>query len=167
MGLERLVIKSEKMVCSFISDGNSAFYESDTFKFATFKQQLVEIGFPIKLIPYKKNIRYAGKSHSSVYILYDYIMLGITQHSKVPLRIMTVFGFLISFLSLITALIFLLLKIIFWDTFNAGGAPFLVSIFFFGSLQAFFIGVLGEYVSSIHTRVRKVPLVVESKRVNF
>jgi hypothetical protein len=93
--------------------------------------------------------------------------LGVTQHSKVPLRIMTLFGFLISFLSLLTALTFLFLKIIFWDTFNAGGAPFLISIFFFGSLQAFFIGVLGEYVGSINTRVRRVPLVVESKRINF
>ena len=63
--------------------------------------------------------------------------------------------------------IFLLIKIIFWDTFNAGGAPLLISIFFFGSLQTFFIGVLGEYVCSINTRVRRVPLVVESKRVNF
>tara|TARA_B110000114_G_C15070279_1_gene389309 strand:- start:1059 stop:1991 length:933 start_codon:yes stop_codon:yes gene_type:complete len=128
---------------------------------------LVEIGFPIKLIAYKKDIRYSGRSHSSVFILYDYIMLGVTQHSKVPLRIMTLFGFLISFLSLLTALTFLFLKIIFWDTFNAGGAPFLISIFFFGSLQAFFIGVLGEYVGSINTRVRRVPLVVESKRINF
>jgi len=128
---------------------------------------LVEIGFPIKLIPYQKNIRNSGKSQSSLFILYDYIMLGVTQHSKVPLRIMTIFGFLISFLSLLTALTFLFLKIIFWDTFDAGGAPFLISIFFFGSLQAFFIGVLGEYVGSINTRVKRVPLVVESKRINF
>jgi len=128
---------------------------------------LVEIGFPIKLIPYKKSIRNAGRSHATIYILYDYIMLGITQNSKVPLRIMTMFGFLISLLSLLTALIFLLLKIIFWDTFSAGGAPFLISIFFFGSLQAFFIGVLGEYIGSINTRVRSRPLVVESSRVNF
>lgn len=128
---------------------------------------LVEIGFPIKLISYKKNIRNAGKSHASMYVLYDYVMLGVTQHSKIPLRLMTIFGFLISILSLITAMIFLFLKLFFWDTFNAGGAPFLISIFFFGSLQAFFIGVLGEYVSSINTRVRRVPLVVESERINF
>jgi polyisoprenyl-phosphate glycosyltransferase len=128
---------------------------------------LVEIGFPIKLISYHKNNRNAGRSHASVYVLYDYIMLGITQHSKIPLRLMTVFGFMVSFLSLIAALIFLFLKIFFWDTFNAGGAPFLISIFFFGALQAFFIGVLGEYVSSINTRVRRVPLVVEAERINF
>ena len=128
---------------------------------------LVEIGFPIKLIPYKKSIRHAGKSNTNMYTLYDYIFLGITQHSKVPLRIMTIFGFIISFLSLFIALIFLLLKLTFWDTFNAGGSPFLISIFFFGSLQAFFIGVVGEYILSINTRVRRVPLVIESGRVNF
>ena len=128
---------------------------------------LVEIGFPVTLIPYKKNLRYSGKSKSNLFIFYDYIMLGITQHSKVPLRIITLFGFLIAFLSLIAAFIFLFLKIIFWDSFDAGGAPLLISIFFFGSLQAFFIGVIGEYINSINTRVRNVPLVTESKRVNF
>jgi len=128
---------------------------------------LVEIGFPITLIPYNQRLRHRGESKVSIYILYDYIMLGITQHSKLPLRIITMFGFMISFLSLLVALFFLMAKIIFWDTFIAGEAPMLIGIFFFGSLQAFFIGVLGEYIGSINTRVRKMPLVVESKRINF
>jgi hypothetical protein len=128
---------------------------------------LVEIGFPITLIPYNQRLRHRGETKISIYILYDYIMLGITQHSKLPLRIITIFGFMISFLSLLAALFFLVAKIIFWDTFIAGGAPMLIGIFFFGSLQAFFIGVLGEYIGSINTRVRKMPLVVESKRINF
>jgi len=128
---------------------------------------LVEIGFPIKLIPYKKNLRKKGKSNSTIFILYDYIMLGITQHSIVPLRIITLFGFIISILSIFAAIFFFLAKILFWNTFNAGGAPLLISIFFFGSVQAFFIGVLGEYIASVNTRVRRVPLVVESGRVNF
>lgn len=128
---------------------------------------LVEIGFPITLVPYKQRLRHGGGSKISIFILYDYIMLGITQHSKVPLRIITIFGFMISFLSLLIALFFLAAKILFWDTFIAGGAPMLIGIFFFGSLQAFFIGVLGEYIGSINTRVRKMPLVVESERINF
>jgi glycosyltransferase involved in cell wall biosynthesis len=128
---------------------------------------LVEIGFPITLVPYKQRLRHGGGSKLSIFILYDYIMLGITQHSKVPLRIITMFGFMVSFLSLLIALFFLAAKIIFWDTFIAGGAPMLIGIFFFGSLQAFFIGVLGEYIGSINTRVRKMPLVVESERINF
>ena len=70
-------------------------------------------------------------------------------------------------MALLVALFFLMAKIIFWDTFIAGEAPMLIGIFFFGSLQAFFIGVLGEYIGSINTRVRSCPLVVESKRVNF
>ncbi|MDC6484509.1 glycosyltransferase family 2 protein, partial [Methylophilaceae bacterium] len=128
---------------------------------------LVDIGFPIALIPYTQRQRHGGNSNSSFYTLYDYFMLGITQHSKVPLRIITIFGFIVSFLSLIIALIFLILKILFWDSFIAGGAPMLIGIFFFGSLQAFFIGVLGEYIGSINTRVKRLPLVVESERVNF
>ena len=128
---------------------------------------LIEIGFPITLVPYKQRLRHGGGSKISIFILYDYIMLGITQHSKVPLRIITIFGFMISFLSLLIALFFLAAKILFWDTFIAGGAPMLIGIFFFGSLQAFFIGVLGEYIGSINTRVRKMPLVVESERINF
>ncbi len=128
---------------------------------------LVEIGFPIALVQYTQRLRKGGGSKSSLYSLYDYVMLGITQHSKLPLRIITIFGFIISFLSLIVALFFLIAKIIFWDSFVAGSAPMLISIFFFGSLQAFFIGVLGEYIGSINTRVKKMPLVVELERINF
>jgi polyisoprenyl-phosphate glycosyltransferase len=128
---------------------------------------LVEIGFPISLIPYTQRLREGGGSKSSLYSLYDYIMLGITQHSKLPLRIITIFGFIVSILSLFAALFFLVAKILFWDTFIAGGAPMLIGIFFFGSLQAFFIGVLGEYIGSINTRIKKIPLVVESERINF
>ena len=128
---------------------------------------LVEIGFPIALVQYTQRLRKGGGSKSSLYSLYDYVMLGITQHSKLPLRIITIFGFIVSFLSLIVALFFLTAKIIFWDSFVAGSAPMLIGIFFFGSLQAFFIGVLGEYIGSINTRVKKMPLVVELERINF
>ena len=94
-------------------------------------------------------------------------MIGITNHSKIPLRLMAMSGFLLSLLSLITAFFFLVAKLVYWDSFQLGTAPILIGIFFFGAIQAFFIGVLGEYIGSIHTQVRNMPLVVEMERVNF
>ena len=76
-------------------------------------------------------------------------------------------GFLLAFLSLLVAFFFLMAKIFYWDSFQLGTAPILIGIFFFGAIQAFFIGVLGEYIGSIHTQVRNMPLVVELERVNF
>jgi hypothetical protein len=80
---------------------------------------------------------------------------------------MAMSGFLLSFLSLIVAFIFFIAKLLFWDSLQLGTAPILIGIFFFGAIQAFFIGVLGEYIGSIHTQVRNMPLVVEMERVNF
>ena len=94
-------------------------------------------------------------------------MLGITNHSKIPLRLMAMGGFLLSFISLLVAISFFVAKLVFWDSFQLGAAPMLIGIFFFGAIQTFFIGVLGEYVGSIQTQVRNMPLVVEIERVNF
>jgi hypothetical protein len=94
-------------------------------------------------------------------------MLGITKHSKVPLRLMAMSGFLLAFLSLFVALFFFVAKLLWWDSFQLGTAPILIGIFFFGAIQAFFIGVLGEYIGTILTQVRNMPLVVEVERVNF
>ena len=128
---------------------------------------LCEIGFPIATVPFKQPKRLRGITKNNFYTLYDTAMLGITNHSKVPLRLMAMSGFLLSFLSLIVALFFLVAKLIYWDSFQLGTAPILIGIFFFGAIQAFFIGVLGEYIGSIHTQVRNMPLVVELERVNF
>lgn len=132
-----------------------------------FRGLLCEIGFPIATIPFKQPRRQRGVTKNNFYTLYDIAMLGITNHSKVPLRLMAISGFALSFLSLIVAFCFLLAKILFWNSFQFGMAPMLIGIFFFGAIQAFFIGVLGEYVASIHTQVRKMPLVIEVERVNF
>jgi glycosyltransferase involved in cell wall biosynthesis len=132
-----------------------------------FRGLLCEIGFPIALIPFKQPRRLRGVTKNNFYTLYDIAMLGITNHSKIPLRLMAMSGFLLSFLSLIVAFIFFIAKLLFWDSFQLGTAPILIGIFFFGAIQAFFIGVLGEYIGSIHTQVRNMPLVVEMERVNF
>lgn len=132
-----------------------------------FRGLLCEIGFPIATVPFKQPRRVRGVTKNNFYTLYDIAMLGITNHSKIPLRLMAMSGFLLAFLSLMVAFFFLIAKMFYWDSFQLGTAPILIGIFFFGAMQAFFIGVLGEYIGSIHTQVRNMPLVVELERVNF
>jgi glycosyltransferase involved in cell wall biosynthesis len=132
-----------------------------------FRGLLCEIGFPIATVPFKQPRRKRGVTKNNFYTLYDIGMLGITNHSKMPLRLMAMSGFLLSFLSLIVAFIFFIAKLLYWNSFQLGTAPIVIGIFFFGAVQTFFIGVLGEYIGSIHTQVRNMPLVVELERVNF
>lgn len=94
-------------------------------------------------------------------------MLGITNHSKVPLRLATMTGFILAFLSLVMAFGYFVYKLIFWNSFNMGVAPLIIGLFFFSSVQLFFIGIIGEYIGSIHTQVLKRPRVVEKERINF
>lgn len=132
-----------------------------------FRGMIADIGFEIAEIPYHQPTRKKGVTKNNFYTLYDIGMLGITSYSKIPLRLAVMCGFFLSILSLIFSVLFLILKLIFWDRFNAGMAPILIGLFFFSSVQLFFIGLLGEYISSINTRVMKRPLVVEKERVNF
>jgi len=132
-----------------------------------FRGVLCEVGFRIATVPFKQPRRKRGITKNNFYTLYDMAMLGITNHSKLPLRLMTMGGFALSILSLLTALGFLLAKLLFWDSFSLGIAPILIGIFFFGAVQTFCIGLLGEYIGSIHTKVRNMPLVIELERVNF
>lgn len=132
-----------------------------------FRGLLCEIGFPIATVPFRQPRRMRGVTKNNFYTLYDIAMLGITNHSKVPLRIMAMAGMLLSACSLLLAFIFLIAKLIFWNFFSLGVAPTLIGLFFFGSVQMFFLGVIGEYIGSIHTQVRNLPLVIELERVNF
>ena len=94
-------------------------------------------------------------------------MLGFTNHSKLPLRLSAFIGFFTAILSLLVAFGYFFYKLMYWDTFQAGTAPMVIGIFFFSSVQLFFIGVIGEYIGAIHTQVRKRPLVIEKERINF
>jgi glycosyltransferase involved in cell wall biosynthesis len=132
-----------------------------------FRGLLCEIGFPIATVPFKQPRRVRGVTKNNFYTLYDIAMLGITNHSKVPLRIMAMAGLTLSFFSLLLALVFLFAKLFFWNSFSAGVAPMLIGIFFIGSVQLFFLGILGEYIGAIHTKTRNLPLVIELERVNF
>jgi len=132
-----------------------------------FRGLVSEIGFPVAKISYHQPARKHGITSHNFYRLYDMAMLGITNHSKVPLRLATMLGFAVSFLSLCVALGYLVFKLLYWDKFSLGLAPLEVGLFFFGSVQLFFIGILGEYIGAIHTQVQKRPHVVELERINF
>jgi len=124
-----------------------------------------EIGLPYVTIPYDQPLRKHGITKNNVYTLVDLALLGLTSHSKVPLRVATIMGFVLSGLSLVVALGFLLLKLTFWQALPAGYAPAVIGIFFLGSVQIFLIGLLGEYVGAVLTHVRKRPLVIEARRI--
>lgn len=128
---------------------------------------VAELGYKRKDIEYKQAKRKYGKTHNNFYSLYDAAMLSFTSYTKIGLRLATFIGFAIALLSLIIGLIYLILKLIFWDRFAAGMAPILIGVFFLGSLQMLFIGILGEYILSINGRVMHRPLVIEEKRINF
>lgn len=111
--------------------------------------------------------RKKGKTKTNFYSLYDFAMLGITSYSKILLRLATMLGFVLSALSLIISLVYLGYKIIYWNDFAVGTAPVLIGLFAFSSVQLFFIGLLGEYILNINTRIMHRPLVIEEKRINF
>ncbi len=136
-------------------------------QYVYFRGLIADFGYERAEIGYLQPARQGGRSHNSLYSLYDLAMLGITNHSRVPLRIATMLGFGLSILSLIVAVLYLVFKLAFWNSFSLGWAPLLVGIYFFGAVQLFFVGILGEYIGSIHTQVHKRPLVVEKERINF
>ena len=132
-----------------------------------FRGLVSEIGFPLAKIPFHQPLRKRGITSNNFYSLYDMAMLGITNHSKVPLRLATMIGFLVSFLSLCVAFGYFIFKLLYWDSFQLGLAPLEIGLFFFASVQLFFLGILGEYIGAIHTQVQKRPHVVELERINF
>jgi polyisoprenyl-phosphate glycosyltransferase len=132
-----------------------------------FRGLIADIGLATCKIPYRQPKRRRGITKNNFYTLYDMAMLGITNHSKLPLRVATMAGFLMSGVSLLMAFGYLVAKLLFWYHLPAGVAPMLISLFFFSSVQLFFIGIIGEYISAIHTQVQKRPLVVEKERLNF
>ena len=128
---------------------------------------VAELGFRRKEIPYDQPKRRAGKTSNNFYTLYDAAMLGFTSYTKIGLRMATFAGAICSGICLLIALIYLIMKLIWWDRFPAGTAPLLIGMLFLGSIQIFFIGLVGEYILSINQRVMHRPLVVEEERLNF
>jgi glycosyltransferase involved in cell wall biosynthesis len=132
-----------------------------------FRGLISEIGFSRFEIEYTQPKRQKGKTKNNFYTLYDIGMLGFVNHSKLPLRLASFIGFGFAIISFVIGLMYLVYKLIFWESFELGLAPLVVGFFFFSSIQLFFIGIIGEYIGAIYTQVKNRPLVIEKERVNF
>jgi polyisoprenyl-phosphate glycosyltransferase len=132
-----------------------------------FRGMIAEIGLPHCELFYDQPVRKRGITKNNFYSLYDLAMLGITNLSKVPLRLVTALGFVCSILSLLSGLAYFVYKLLFWDSFSVGIPPLIIGLFFLGSVQLVSMGILGEYLGAVHTQVQKRPHVIEKERVNF
>jgi glycosyltransferase involved in cell wall biosynthesis len=135
--------------------------------YPNFRGMIAEVGFEHAKIYYNQKRRSRGITKNNFYTLYDLAMLSITNLSKVPLRVFTFSGFALSLVSLLTALFYLVYKLVFWNSFTVGIAPVVIGVFFLISIQLIGLGILGEYIGSIHTMVQNRPLVIEKERINF
>ena len=128
---------------------------------------IAEIGFQRSEVNYTQEKRKQGKTKFNFLKLYDLAMLGITSYSKIIMRLATLLGFGIAFFSLFIAGCTFVYKLFNWDSYPIGNAAISIGVFFFGAVQLFFVGLLGEYILNINTRVMHHPLVIEEKRINF
>ena len=132
-----------------------------------FRGMIAELGLPCARVTYNQKRRERGITKNNFYTLYDMAMLGITNLSKVPLRLVIFFGFISALISLALGIFYLAYKLIFWNSFSVGMAPLVLGLFFLGSVQLIALGIIGEYIGSIHTFVLNRPLVTEKERINF
>ena len=128
---------------------------------------VAELGYKRVDLEYTQAKRRAGKTHNNFFTLFDAAMLSFTSYTKVGLHLVTFAGLILSSLSILAALVYLVLKLIYWDSFSAGLAPLIIGLFFINAVELLFIGFVGEYVMSINTRVMNRPLVIEEERINF
>ena len=128
-----------------------------------------DLGFRVKLIPYVQDRREKGRSSYNLYKRLSFGILAICISSRKPLRFMTISGFLFSVTSLLIGMVYLVYKLLNWNSFSAGAAPLLIGVFFIGSVQLFCLGLIGEYVGIITEGLRSKgrPMVVEDERINF
>jgi glycosyltransferase involved in cell wall biosynthesis len=132
-----------------------------------FRGLIADIGFEMAEIPFTQPRRKRGLTKNNFYTLYDMAMLGITNYTKIPLRLATMFGFFSAVVSFLIGLVYLIYKLIFWFQFTLGSAPIIIGLFFLGSIQLLFLGIVGEYIGAIYTQVMHRPLVIEKERINF
>ena len=132
-----------------------------------FRGLVAEIGFKRVEVPFVQEKRLHGKTKNNFFTLYDMAMTGFVNHTKMPLRLAVLTGFLIGVFSFLVAAVYLVLKLIWWDTFSLGLAPLVIGLFFLGAVQLIFIGIIGEYLGAVWTQVKNRPLVIEEERINF
>jgi polyisoprenyl-phosphate glycosyltransferase len=135
--------------------------------YPNFRGMIAEVGFEHEKIYYNQKRRSRGITKNNFYTLYDLAMLSITNLSKVPLRAFTFTGFALSLVCFLTALFYFVYKLLFWNRFEVGIAPVVIGVFFIISIQLIGLGILGEYIGSIHTNIQNRPLVIEKERINF
>ncbi|MDB5351634.1 MAG: hypothetical protein JWN86_2881 [Planctomycetota bacterium] len=129
---------------------------------------IASCGFRRASVEYTWKARKRGISKNRLYHLIDQALNGLISFTNIPLRICMGFGLLVSAGSLVFALASLVVNLFSSGRLAAPGIPTLiVAVFFFAGLQMFFFGVLGEYIASIHSQVRRRPLVIERARINF
>ena len=128
---------------------------------------VAELEGDIQFLKFNQPKRKSGKSKNNFYTLLDLALLGFVKHSKLPLRMMIIFGFFLSFISILVSITFFIYKILFWNNFDLGVAPIIIGLFFISAVQMILIGFLGEYVSVTLSHVRNIPLVIEKERINF
>ena len=143
------------------------FFKTFDDPFLNLRGLVAEYGYDLKLIPFEQPARRAGKSKSNFYYLFDLAMYNFTAYTKVGLRFATFSGAIISLLSFIVAIVYFVYKLTHWNAFSIGIAPVIIGVFFFGALQLFFLGLLGEYIMAVNTKITKNPRVIERKRLNF
>lgn len=132
-----------------------------------FRGLIAELGYERAVIEYTQPLRKFGISKNNFYTLYDLAMLGITNHSKIPLRLAAILGFISAGISVLVALFYFVYKLVFWYQFSVGLAPLVIGLFLFSSVQLIFLGLVGEYVGAIYTQIQHRPLVIEKERINF
>ena len=132
-----------------------------------FRGMIAEIGFDRVEIPFVQPKRKHGKSKNNFFTLYDMAMTGFVNHTRMPLRLAAFAGFLLGVVSLLVAAVYLVLKLVFWNSFSFGMAPLMIGMFFFGAIQLIFIGILGEYIGAILVQVKNRPLAIEEERLNL
>lgn len=128
---------------------------------------VTQLGYKYCMVEYTQQQRTSGKSSYNFNKYFDFAITGLTHVSKKPLRIATLLGFAMSGISLVLAVVYLIMKLVHWYDFDMGTAPILIGMFLLGSIQLAFIGVIGEYIGAILTKVTKRPMVVEEERINF
>lgn len=132
-----------------------------------FRGLIAELGFEHAKIQFTQPRRKRGITKNNFYTLYDMAMLGLTGYTKIPLRLATMLGFVAALLSFLVGMAYLIYKLIFWAEFSVGLAPAVIGLFFLGSVQLIFLGIIGEYIGAIYTQVIRRPLVIEKERINF
>ena len=132
-----------------------------------FRGMIYEVGFAKTIVSYTQPLRKRGITKNNFYTLYDIAMLGLVNHSKIPLRMAILVGFTIATCSFLTALGYLVYKLVYWNQFSLGLAPVVIGMFLISSVQLIFLGVIGEYLGAVYTQVRDRPLVIEKERINL